>query len=155
MKTEWIKHLIQQLTTLSKAIENYFTSGSFGVKFYPFLMHPCFRKSCAFLIFIIAMVSSFSGLFYLVAEHITILFSERSLTTYFHHSTLELMIPVGTMIDEKISELSPLSVVMRSMFVLQAVVFSLFMQSASPTLLTTNCGSSAYCFRYALRLAAH
>ncbi len=123
MKTEWIKHLIQQLTTLSKAIENYFTSGSFGVKFYPFLMHPCFRKSCAFLIFIIAMVSSFSGLFYLVAEHITILFSERSLTTYFHHSTLELMIPVGTMIDEKISELSPLSVVMRSMFVLQAVVF--------------------------------
>lgn len=82
MKTEWIKHLIQQLTTLSKAIENYFTSGSFGVKFYPFLMHPCFRKSCAFLIFIIAMVSSFSGLFYLVAEHITILFSERSLTTF-------------------------------------------------------------------------
>lgn len=155
MKTEWIKHLIQQLTTLSKAIENYFTSGSFGVKFYPFLMHPCFRKSCAFLIFIIAMVSSFSGLFYLVAEHITILFSERSLTTYFHHSTLELMIPVGTMIDEKISELSPLSVVMRSMFVLQAVVFFFIYAIASPTLLTTNCGSSAYCFRYALRLAAH
>ncbi|VEI74132.1 Uncharacterised protein [Mannheimia haemolytica] len=137
MKTEWIKHLIQQLTTLSKAIENYFTSGSFGVKFYPFLMHPCFRKSCAFLIFIIAMVSSFSGLFYLVAEHITILFSERSLTTYFHHSTLELMIPVGTMIDDKISQLSPLSVVMRSMFVLQAVVF-FFIYAIGITHVTQN-----------------
>lgn len=48
MKTEWIKHLIQQLTTLSKAIENYFTSGSFGVKFYPFLMHLVFVKAVPF-----------------------------------------------------------------------------------------------------------
>lgn len=123
MKTDWIKNLIQKLISISKAVENYFTSGSFGVKFYPFLMHPWVRKSCAFLIFIIAIISSFSGLFYLIAEHFTILFSERSLTTYFHHSTLELLIPVGTLIDEKATQLSPLSIVMRSMFMLQAVVF--------------------------------
>lgn len=137
MKTEWIKQIVQKLIQISKAVENYFTSGSFGVKFYPFLMHPCVRKSCAFLIFLTAIMSSFSGLFYLVAEHFTILFSERSLTTYFHHSTLELTIPVGTMIDNKISELSPLSMVFNSMFVLQAVVF-FFIYAIGITHITHN-----------------
>ncbi|MEG9529979.1 DUF998 domain-containing protein [Mannheimia indoligenes] len=137
MKTEWIKNLVQKLIAISKAVENYFTSGSFGVKFYPFLMHPCFRKSCAFLVSIIAIVSSFSGVFYLLAEHFTILFSERSLTTYFHHSTLELLVPVGTMLDGKITELSPLSIVMRTMFVIQAVVF-FFIYAIGITHITHN-----------------
>ncbi|QIM67137.1 hypothetical protein A4G16_07000 [Mannheimia granulomatis] len=137
MKTEWIKQLVQKLIQISKTVENYFTSGSFGVKFYPFLMHPCVRKSCAFLIFIIAIISSFSGLFYLVAEHFTILFSERSLTTYFHHSTLELLIPVGTIIDGKASQLSPLSIVMSSMFIIQAVVF-FFIYAIGITHITHN-----------------
>lgn len=137
MKTDWIKNLIQKLISISKAVENYFTSGSFGVKFYPFLMHPWVRKSCAFLIFIIAIISSFSRLFYLIAEHFTILFSERSLTTYFHHSTLELLIPVGTLIDEKATQLSPLSIVMRSMFMLQAVVF-FFIYAIGITHITHN-----------------
>ncbi|QLB19482.1 DUF998 domain-containing protein [Mannheimia granulomatis] len=137
MKTEWIKHLVQKLIQISKTVENYFTSGSFGVKFYPILMHPCVRKSCAFFIFIIAIISSFSGLFYLVAEHFTILFSERSLTSYFHHSTLELMVPVGTIIDGKASQLSPLSIVMSSMFIIQAVVF-FFIYAIGITHITHN-----------------
>ncbi|MDD0823217.1 DUF998 domain-containing protein [Mannheimia sp. AT1] len=137
MKVDWFKTLIQQLAHISKTIENYFTSGSFGVKFYPFLMHPCVRKSCAFLIFIVAIISSFSGLFYLVAEHFTILFSERSLTTYFHHSTLELLIPVGTLIGEKTSQLSPLSNVMSIMFKLQAGIF-FFIYAIGITHITHN-----------------
>lgn len=137
INTNRLKPFIQRLMAISKSVENYFTSGSFGVKFYPFLMHPCVRKSCAALIFLTAIISSFSGVFYLLAEHITILFSERSLTTYFHHSTLELMVPVGAMLDGKISELSPLSIVMSSMFVLQAVVF-FFIYAIGITHITHN-----------------
>lgn len=133
----WIKRLIQSLTAISKIIESYFTDGSFGVKFYPLLMHPCIRKSCTFLIFIIAIISSFSGLFYLIAEHFTILFSERSLTTYFHHSTLELFISDGTSIDEKTNQLSPLSGVMSTMFTLQAGVF-FFIYAIGITHITHN-----------------
>lgn len=123
MTIKWIKNIVQKLLFALDTVENYFTSGSFGVKFYPLLMHPCFRKSYECLIFITAIVSSFSGLFYLIAEHFTLLFSERSLTAYFHHSTLELLVPVSTMIDDKLSELSPLSLVMRIIFMVQAVVF--------------------------------
>lgn len=137
MNKEWIKSLTHKLIHISKTIENYFTNGSFGVKFYPFLMHPCVRKSCALLIFIIATISSFSGLLYLIAENFTILFSERSLTTYFHHSTLELLIPVGTLINEQVSQLSPLSTVMRTIFMLQAFVF-FFIYAIGITHITHN-----------------
>lgn len=123
MEMKWIKNLIHKLTAISQTVENYFKSGSFGVKFYPFLMHPCLRESCSALVFIIAVISSFSGLFYLLAEQITIFLSERSVTTYFHHSTLELMIPVGTIIGEKESQLSPLSTIMNATFKVQAAVF--------------------------------
>ena len=56
---------------------------------------------------------AYAGVFYLFGEHVAILFSGRSITAYFHHSTLELFFPIGSVIDGKESTLSNLPHIMR------------------------------------------
>lgn len=117
-----IRTLFQRIAKHYQTLENYFTSGSFGVKFYPFLMHPCIRRSHAFIIRLIAAISAFIGLYYFFAEGVAILFSHGS-KVYINHSTLELLLPIGALVDTQTSQLSPLSYMMRTAFMLQGFFF--------------------------------
>lgn len=114
--------VLQRLAQAYHAVEQYFTSGSFGVKFYPFLMHPCVRRSHALLIRLIAVISAFIGLYYFFAELVAVLFSQGT-KVYLNHSTLELLLPIGTLVDTQTSQLSPLSYMMRVAFMLQGIFF--------------------------------
>ncbi|AUI65439.1 MULTISPECIES: hypothetical protein [Glaesserella] len=100
-------------------IEDYFTSGSFGVRFYPFLMYPCVRHSVNGIVRLISILSVFIALYYFFAEFITILFSDISLSAYTRHTVLELLQPAGTIIDGKEIHLSPLYFSMKVAFLLQ------------------------------------
>ncbi|OOS00280.1 hypothetical protein B0187_01985 [Haemophilus paracuniculus] len=118
-----ITRLLNKAAEISHKVHTYFKDGSFGVAVYPFLMHPCFRKSCALFLKCLAVLASFLGVYYLFGELITASFSEAGLTAYFRHSTLELLTPVGTVIEEKEITLSPLWLVMNSQFVFQSLLF--------------------------------
>lgn len=104
-------------------IEDYFTSGSFGVRFYPFLMYPCVRHSVSGIIKLTAVLSVFIALYYFFAEFITILFSDVSLPAYIRHTPLELLQPAGTIIDGKEVHLSPLYFSMKMAFLVQGCLF--------------------------------
>lgn len=106
-----------------KSLEHYFTDGSFGVKFYPFLMHPCVRNTQSTFIRLFSVLAVFCGLYYFFAELIVILFSEASLAAYFSHTTLELLIPLHSVIDDRKSTLSPLSETMQTVYMLQSWLF--------------------------------
>ena len=75
------------LVSISQNTRHYFKSGSFAIAVYPYLMHPCFKKMAMILTVIFGGLMAYAGVFYLFGEHVAILFSERSITTYFHHST--------------------------------------------------------------------
>lgn len=124
MKREKFKQVIEFITQQYQKIENYFTSGSFGVKFYPILMYPCVRHSQSFVVKSLAVLSVFLGLYFLFGELITILFSDGTLAAYANHTLFELSLPIGTMIDEKTVLNSPLSLVMRASFMLQGYLFA-------------------------------
>lgn len=126
MLLQRFKSLIQQIATGYHALEHYFTSGSFGVKFYPLLMHPCVRHSRSTIIQLMSVLAVFAGLYYFFAELIVSLFSEASLAAYFRHTTLELLLPLDTVIDDKKSTLSPLSFSLRVAYLMQAWLFLLF-----------------------------
>ncbi len=113
---QWLSHSYQ-------TIEDYFTSGSFGVRFYPFLMYPCVRHSVSGIIKLTAVLSVFAALYYFFAEFITILFSDVSLPAYVRHTTLELLQPAGTIIDGKEVHLSPLYFSMKMAFLVQGCLF--------------------------------
>ncbi|MDH2997507.1 hypothetical protein A1D22_07200 [Pasteurellaceae bacterium LFhippo2] len=124
MKLEKLKKWATQAEQKYQKVEDYFTNGSFGVKFYPLLMYPCVRVSHTLSIKFIAVLSAFLGLYYLFGELITILFSETSLiSAYVKHSTLELLMPLGTIIDNQTINLSPLSFTMRAIFFIQGCAF--------------------------------
>lgn len=125
INSEFFRNVLNSVAALSKQTRDYFKNGSFGMAVYPYLMHPCFRKLSSVLMMIIAIVSAFGGVFYLFGEHVTILFSERSLTTYVHHTTLELFFPIGTIIEDKESTLSTLPQVIRALFDYQSYMFIL------------------------------
>lgn len=121
--TQFLDKNLSKVAEFSQFTREYFKNGSFGIAIYPYLMHPCFRKSITLLTFIVAILSAYAGVFYLFGEQMTILFSERSITAYVHHSTLELFFPIGTIIEEKESTLSNLPQVMRAIFTYQAYIF--------------------------------
>lgn len=125
MKIEMLKNILNQIAEISHQTRNYIKSGSLHIAIAPYLMHPCVTKTSQFFVKFIAILTAFTGVFYLFGEHISILFSERSITAYFHHSTLELMQPIGTMIDGKESKLSTMPQVLSAVFVLQSYIFLL------------------------------
>mgnify|MGYP003587842189 FL=1 len=124
MNLNKLKNWVTKTETAYQQIENYFKNGSFGVKFYPFLMSPCVRLSHQLVVKFIAILSIFVGIYYLFGEFITILFSQSSLSSYVTHSTLELLQPAGTIIEEKSIHISPLAFTMQASFLLQGGVFA-------------------------------
>ena len=123
MKVKFLENLLSQVASVSHKVRDYFNNGSFGIAIYPYLMHPCVRKSLTGLMLLVAVLSAFGGVFYLFGEHVAILFSERSITAYVHHSTLELFFPIGAMVDGKESVLATMPQVMRAVFEYQAYMF--------------------------------
>lgn len=123
MIKSFIRQILESALNLNKKITHFFTSGSFAIAVYPFLMHPCVQTSYKLFIRLAAVVLAFSGVFYLLAELVTSLFSSASLASYFRHTTLELLIPFGSEIDGRKSELSPLYYVMTSVFASQSYLF--------------------------------
>ncbi|KAE9539273.1 DUF998 domain-containing protein [Ursidibacter maritimus] len=123
MKSEKIKQLAHQLGEQYQKIEDYFTNGSFVIKFYPFLMYPCVRQAQSLSIKFVAILSIFIGIYYLFTELIAILFSEVSLAAYLHHTSFELSLPNGTIIDNNVTVNSPLSFAMRASFLVQGYLF--------------------------------
>lgn len=117
----FLKYLANQY----QQAEDYFSKGAFGVKFYPFLMHPCVRHSHAFFVRMFAVLSVFIGLYFLFAELIAILFSSASLSAYLHHTIFELSVPMGAIIDDHTVQISPLSFSVRASFLLQGYLFAL------------------------------
>lgn len=124
MKREKLTQFIQFATQQYQKIENYFTSGSFGVKFYPILMYPCVRNSQSFVVKSLAVLSVFLGLYFLFGELVTILFTDEGLAAYANHTLFELSLPIGTIIDERAVMNSPLSFVMQASFLLQGYLFA-------------------------------
>lgn len=120
-----LNNAIQTLSNGYHKIENYFTNGSFGVKFYPLLMHPCVRHSHTFFVRAFAVLSVFIGLYFLFAELIAILFSKPSLSAYLNHTVFELSQPSGTIIEDRTIQLTPLSFSIRASFLLQGYLFAL------------------------------
>lgn len=116
---------LQYLSQQYQKLENYFTSGSFGVKFYPFLMYPCVRHSQSLLVRLLALLSIFIGIYFFFAELIAILFSQAALPAYIQHTLFELLLPAGTMVDDRIVQLSSLSFVVRASFLLQGYFFAI------------------------------
>lgn len=112
-----LKNAYQQL-------ETYFTSGSFGIKVYPFFMYPCVRHIQALIVRLLAVLSVFIGIYFFFTEFIAILFSP-SLSTYTQHTLFELSQPIGSIIDDRVSQLSPLSFAIRASFLLQGYLFAL------------------------------
>lgn len=86
-------------------------------------MLPCVRRSYSGLVRLFAILSIFCALYYLFAELITILFSEASLLAYLNHTTIELLVPLNTVIEQQNSTLSPLSYTMRTVYLLQGCCF--------------------------------
>ncbi|MGX2974931.1 DUF998 domain-containing protein [Ursidibacter arcticus] len=123
MKSEKIKELAHQLGEKYQKIEDYFTNGSFVIKFYPFLMYPCVRQTQSLSIKFVAVLSVFIGLYYLFTELMAILFSDVSLAAYFHHTAFELSLPNSTIIDNNVTVNSPLSFAMRASFLIQGYLF--------------------------------
>lgn len=120
---DFLKFLANQVVDVSHRLQNYFKNGSFGVAVYPFLLHPCVRKTGRFLLLIIAVLASFMGVFYIFGEFVSAVFSEAFLGAYFKHTTLELLVPIGTSFGEKESDFSPLYTVMSAVFSLQGMCF--------------------------------
>lgn len=126
MFRQFIKKCLIGLNSQLDRIHRYFTDGSFVIAFYPFLMHPCVKKGYHSLIKMLAFLSVFLGVFYIFGELVTSLFSQASLASYFSYRTLELLQPIGRIIDGRESNLSPLAFVMMQIFIVQSYFFLLF-----------------------------
>ena len=118
-----LKRMLNAIAYASQQTSDYFRSGSFGMAVYPYLMHPCFDKMLNGITALVAVLTAFGGVFYLFGEHVAILFSERGITTYFHHSVLELFFPIGTMLGDYENKISNLPQVMRAAFSYQGYLF--------------------------------
>lgn len=123
MKLDKLKQLWHSISNQYHAIEHYFTSGSFALKFYPFLMHPCVQRAKANVIRLFAVAMIFAALYYFFAELITILFSKETIVNgYRHHSTMELLIPVAEIHNER-NIITPLTYSMRTAYAMQSWLF--------------------------------
>lgn len=119
----YFKSLLNAIARASQQTSDYFRSGSFGMAVYPYLMHPCFSRTMNLIAAVVAILGAFGGVFYLFGEHVSILFSERGITSYFHHATLELLFPMGTVLGEYENKISNLPQVMRAAFSYQGYLF--------------------------------
>ena len=119
---QYIAAFFRFIAKISQDSRNYFKNGSFAIAVYPYLMHPCFRKLSTIITVLLGVLAAYGGVFYLFGEHVAILFSERSITTYVHHSTLELFFPLGTVIDGKENTLSNLPQILRAAFSYQGYI---------------------------------
>lgn len=118
------RHMMENnLVKFSQSLRQYFKNGSFAIAIYPYLMHPCVRHSITFFTRIVAILSAYAGVFYLFGEQVTILFSDTAIAAYIHHSTLELLFPIGTIIDDREMTLSHLPEIMRAVLSYQAAIF--------------------------------
>lgn len=120
MKLDKLKTFANKIAQRYHAIEHYFTQGEFGIKFYPFLMHPCVRKTRTFSIKLFSVLIIFGSLYYLFGELITILFSEPHFSAYTKHSTIELLIA-----KDLSGSITPLFYTMQSAFAIQSWLFIL------------------------------
>lgn len=125
MLLEQLRLLIRKIAECYQRLEHYFTSGSFAIKFYPFLMHPCVRNTRSFTIKVFSVVLIFTGLYYFFGELISILFSDVGLSSYTKHTTIELLLPKDFVVNEKSGSLTPLFYTMQLAFQLQAWNFIL------------------------------
>ncbi|MCK3655679.1 hypothetical protein A4G19_07910 [Pasteurellaceae bacterium Macca] len=137
MKWTQIKQTVKQwATTLAERyqqLEDYFNNGSFGVKFYPWLMSPYARYSYTLLIKVSAVLAVFLGIYTFFAEFLTIGFSEVPfISAYSQHSFLEFSVPIGTTISEQTVGLSPLAFTLRATFFLQGCFFFLIYFVGAP-----------------------
>lgn len=137
MLLDKFKAFAAQIAEGYKSLEHYFTGGSFGVKFYPFLMHPCVRNTRSATIRLFSVLSIFCGLYYFFAELVVVLFSEASLSAYIKHTTLELLLPLNSVVDDKKSTLSPLYHSMQTAYLLQSWLF-IFIYFICVTQITTR-----------------
>ena len=108
-----------------QTVENYFTTGSFGVKFYPLLMYPCVRHTQSTVIKLLAVLSVFIGLYFFFAELIAILFTTEGLKLYAEHTLFELAQPIGSVFDDYTVISSPLSFAVRASFLVQGYCFAI------------------------------
>lgn len=125
MKLDTLRAVGGYIAHRYRQIEDYFTDGSFVIKFYPFLMHPCVRHSYRNSVRLFAILSIFCGLYAFFAELISILFSEASLSAYTKHTTIELLLAPNSVVDDQKSMLSPLSYTMQVVYLLQGTLFLL------------------------------
>ncbi|WGE89677.1 permease [Actinobacillus arthritidis] len=121
----FLKFFANKIVDISHQLQNFFSNGSFGVAFYPFLMHPIIRGSARSIVILLSVLLSFMGVFYIFAEFVAALFSESSLITYPRHTVLELLLPFGAVIDGKTNTFSPLYQVMNAVFSLQGLGFAI------------------------------
>lgn len=126
MLFEKLKAFGKQIAEGYQRLEHYFTGGSFAIKFYPFLMHPCVRYSHTAIICLVAIATIFCAIYYLFAEFITILFSEPSLSAYIKHTPLELLLDRNSLIEGKNGQITPLFYAMQVAYLLQSAIFLLF-----------------------------
>lgn len=118
-----LKPYFHKIAETYQRIEHYFTDGSFAIKFYPFLMHPCVRHTRKNIIRLFAGFAVFCAVYYLIGELITVLFSTASLEAYAKHTVLELLLPLDSVVDDKKSTLSPLFYTMQIAIRLQMWLF--------------------------------
>lgn len=123
MKFDKLKTLWHKITEIYHIAEHYFTSGSFALKFYPFLMHPCVQRTRSSIIRLFAVSIIFIALYYFFAELITILFSNESIANgYAKHSSMELLLPHNEIKDSRNIN-TPLFYSMRVAYLMQSWLF--------------------------------
>ena len=149
------KALANQISQKYQVIENYFTNGSFGVKFYPLLMYPCVRYTQTTIVKLLAVLSVFIGLYFFFSEFIAILFTNEGLSVYLTHSLFELAQPIGTVFDNYTVISSPLSFAVRASFLVQGYCFAFIYFLAVMRIthkLKLLAGISALCFSFGAML---
>ena len=146
-----LSHIINAISQWYQRFESYFTNGSFGVKFYPFLMYPCVRYSHLVIVSFLAKLSIFLGLYFFFAEFVAILFTKEGLSVYVKHSLFELAQPIGSIFDNYTVIESPLSFAIRASFLLQGYCFA-FIYFLAVMKITHSvkllAGISALCFTF-------
>lgn len=123
MKFDKLKSIWHKIAEYYHKAEHYFTDGTFALKVYPFLMHPCVQRARSNVIRLFAVLMIFTALYYFFAELITIIFSKGSIANgYSHHSTMELLIPAAEIHDER-NIVTPLTYSMRTSYAMQSWLF--------------------------------
>lgn len=119
-----LKSLYHVFKTNYQRLNHYFTSGAFGVAFYPFLLHPCVRHSYHWIVRAFAVLSVFCALYAFFAEFIAVLFSENSFASaYTQHTPIELLIKPNTIVELPQLSTSPLFYSVQVIYLLQGGLF--------------------------------